>query len=62
MIELKTAITIVEVIIGILVTLALGDYLGYKVGRMRLGAIVGVIALVIVVVFTIFAAVILPRA
>ncbi len=62
MIELKTAITIIEIIIGIFAALALGDYLGYKVGRKRLGTILGVIALVIVVVFTIFAAVILSRA
>ena len=62
MIELKTAITIVEIMIGISAALALGDYLGYKVGRKRLGTILGVIALAIVVAFTIFAAVILSRA
>ena len=60
MIELKVAITIVEIIIAFLVALVLGDYLGYKIGRIRLATIIGVIALVAVIAFTKFAAVILP--
>jgi len=60
MIELKTAITIVEFIIGIVAALALGDYAGYKIGRMRLATILGITALAVIVLFTIFAAVIIP--
>ena len=34
--ELKTTITIVEIIIGALALVVLGDYLGYKVGHRRI--------------------------
>ncbi len=57
--ELKTAITIVEIIIGIIALLLLGDYLGHKIGRRQLATIVSIIALVIIVGFTIYAAVVL---
>jgi len=59
MLELKTAIVVVEVIITTVIVLLLGDYLGYKIGRWRLAAIVGGIALVTIVVFAIYAAVML---
>lgn len=39
--ELKYAITAVEIIIGVLVAMVLGDYLGYRIGRWRLAAILG---------------------
>lgn len=55
--ELKYAITAVEIIIGVLVAMALGDYLGYRIGRWRLAAILGGIALVAIVLFVIYAAV-----
>lgn len=57
--ELKIAITVVEIIVAALVLMLLGDYLGYKIGRRRLAAIVGSIALVIILVFAIYAAVVL---
>ena len=59
MVELKSAITGVEIILGILIAVVLGDYLGYKIGRWRLAAILGGIALVTIVLFVIYAAVVL---
>ncbi len=57
--DLKSAITFVEIIIVVLVILLLGDYLGYKLGRGRLAMIVGIVALVSIVAFAIYAAVML---
>ena len=48
------AIRVFEIIIAALVALLVGDYLGYKIGRRRLALIVATIALVSLVVFTIF--------
>ena len=57
--ELKSAIISVEIIVAVVLLLLLGDYLGYKIGRWRLAAIVGIVALVSIVAFAIYAAVIL---
>ena len=57
--ELEVAITMVEITVGIAVAMLLGDYLGYKIGRWRLAAIVGGTALVSIVAFAIYAAVVL---
>ena len=57
--ELKTTITVVEIIVAVALTMLLGDYLGYKIGRWRLAAIVGIVALVSIVAFAIYAAVML---
>jgi len=57
--ELEVAITMVEITVGIAVAMLLGDYLGYKIGRWRLATIVGLIALVSIVAFAIYAAVVL---
>ena len=57
--ELKTTITVVEIIVAVVLTMLLGDYLGYKIGRWRLAAIVGIVALVSIVAFAIYAAVVL---
>ena len=57
--ELKTAMTIAEIIIAVLAALALGDYLGYKFGQRRVAAIMGAIALAIIVLFAIYAAIVL---
>lgn len=57
--ELETAIRIVEIIVGAVVAMLLGNYLGYKIGRWRLAAIVGSIAMVTIVAFAIYAAVVL---
>jgi len=59
MTELKDAITVVEIIVAAVVAMLLGDYLGYKIGRWRLAMIVGLIALVSIVAFAIYAAVVL---
>ncbi|MDD4859408.1 MAG: hypothetical protein PHR56_04310 [Dehalococcoidales bacterium] len=61
MAEIKLAITAVEFIIGAVVAVAVGDYLGYKLGRMKLATILGIIALAVVVLFTIYAAITLNQ-
>ena len=57
--ELKNAVTIVEIIVAVVVTVLLGNYLGYKIGRWRLAKIVGLIALVSIVGFATYTAVLL---
>jgi hypothetical protein len=57
--ELETAITIVEIVAGVAAAMLLGDYLGYKIGRLRLAVIVGVIVLVALVVFAVYSGVVL---
>jgi membrane protein DedA with SNARE-associated domain len=57
MLELKTAISVVEIIVVIIVAMALGDYLGYKIGRWRLVAILGGVTLATIIGFAIFSAV-----
>ncbi len=55
--ELKNASTAVVIIVAAVVLMLLGDYLGYKIGRRRLAVIVGIVALVSIVAFAIYAAV-----
>jgi len=57
--ELKTATTVVEIAFGVAAVLLLGDYLGYKVGGMRLARLVGIMLLITIVAFTVYAAIIL---
>ena len=57
--ELEIAIRCVEIIIAVVAAVLLGDYLGWKIGRRRLAAIFAVIALVSVVGFAVYAAVVL---
>jgi len=57
--ELKSAIIVVEIIVATVLMMLLGDYLGYKIGRWRLAAIVGLVALVSIVIFVIYAAIVL---
>jgi hypothetical protein len=52
-----TARNIFIVVIAVIAVLLIGDYLGYKVGRRRLATVLGVIALVTVVAFAIYAAI-----
>ena len=59
--ELKTTITIVEIVIGALALIVLGDYLGYKVGHRRVASIAGIIAGTIIVIFVVYAAIVLAR-
>ena len=55
--ELKNASTAVVIIVAAVVLMLLGDYLGYKIGRRRLAVTVGIVALVSIVAFAIYAAV-----
>jgi hypothetical protein len=55
--ELKTAITIVEIVIGVAVAMLFGDFLGARVGRVKLAIAMGVVILIAVVAFTVYAAV-----
>ena len=57
--ELEIAIRVVEIIVAAMLMMLLGDYLGYKIGRWRLAAIVGGIAIVSIITFAIYAAVVL---
>ena len=55
--ELKDAIRFVGLIVAIVVTMLVGDYLGYKIGRWKLALILAVLTLVTVVAFTIYSAI-----
>jgi hypothetical protein len=57
--ELKSAITLVGIIVGAAAAMALGDYLGYRISRWRLAVILGVVTLVAIVAFVIYAAFVL---
>jgi len=54
---LQSGITWVEIIIGVIVCLVLGDYLGYKFGRKKIALVGGSIALLSIIFFAVFAAV-----
>lgn len=62
MIDLKDALNILELIIATLALLIIGDYLGHKFGRLRLAATVGVIALITIIAYVIYAVVVLQIA
>ncbi len=57
--ELTIAIRVVAVIVAAVLLTLFGDYLGYKIGRWRLAAIAGIVALVSIVAFAIYAAIVL---
>ncbi len=57
MFDLKTAITIVEIIVGIAIALVIGDYIGYKFGRMKLASYTLFITLGIIILFAIYSAI-----
>jgi hypothetical protein len=57
MFSLKTAITIVEIMVGVGAVLLLGDYIGYKFGRMKLATYTLFTLLGLVIVFAIYAAI-----
>lgn len=59
MVDLKNAITIVEIIVGIAVVLVIGDWIGYKVGRWKLASYSLFTVLGIIVLFAIYAAIML---
>lgn len=57
--ELKGAINLVEIVVGTMAAMALGDYLGHKIGGRKLAIIVASIALIAIIIFAIYAAVVL---
>ena len=57
--DLKQAINILVVIILMLVLMLLGDYLGYKLGRMKLLAIIVIIAMAVVITYAVYSFVVL---
>ncbi len=60
--ELKTAITLVEIVVGVAVAMLLGDFLGARVGRVKLAIAMGAVILLAIVAFTVYAAVKLSTA
>ncbi len=54
---LRLAIEIVLIIIAIIAVMLIGDYLGYKIGRMKLAIYGGYTVLALVILFAIFAAI-----
>ena len=57
--DLKQAINILGIIILMLATMLLGDYLGYKLGRMKLLAIIVIIAMAVVITYAVYSFVVL---
>jgi membrane protein DedA with SNARE-associated domain len=57
--ELRDAISYVGIIVALIAAMLLGDYLGFKIGRWRLAAILGGIFLFTVLAFTIYAGIVL---
>jgi hypothetical protein len=57
--ELRTAITIVEIIVAIGVSMVLGDYIGYKFGRTKLATTILFTLIGVIVIFAIYAAIML---
>jgi hypothetical protein len=54
---LKTAITVVEIIVAVAVILVIGDYIGHKFGRMKLATFTLFTVLGVIVAFAIYAAI-----
>lgn len=57
MFELRDAIRIVGIIVGVVIAMLAGDYLGYKIGRWKLALILAAVTLVTIVAFTIYSAI-----
>jgi len=55
--DLKLIITIIEIIVGVAAALLLGDYIGYKFGRMKLATYTLFTVLGLVILFAIYAAI-----
>jgi hypothetical protein len=55
--ELETAVRYLVIIVSAAAAMLLGDYLGHKMKRTRLAAILACIVLVTIIAFTIYAAV-----
>ncbi len=57
--ELQSAIRYVLIVVATIAAILLGDYLGYKIGRMKLVWSGIVVALLAIIVFAVYAAVVL---
>jgi uncharacterized protein (DUF3084 family) len=57
--DLRLAIQIVVILVGIVAIMLLGDYFGHKFGRMRLAIYCGYIVLGVIILFAIYAAIML---
>jgi hypothetical protein len=57
MTDLRTAITVVEIIVGVAACIVLGDYLGYKFGHRKIAEYTLFIFLALVILFAIYAAI-----
>ena len=57
--ELESVIRYVVIIVATIAAILLGDYLGYKIGRMKLVWSGVVVALLAIIVFAVYAAVVL---
>ncbi len=57
--ELQSAIRYVVIIVAAIAAIILGDYLGYKIGRMKLVWTCISVALLAIIVFAVYAAVVL---
>ena len=55
--SLRLAITVVEIIVGVALAMVIGDYIGYKFGRMKLATYTLFSVLGIIVLFAIYAAI-----
>ena len=55
--DLKIAIEVVVIIIAAIAVMLLGDYFGYKFGRIKLAVYGGYIALALIILFAIYAAI-----
>ena len=59
MLDLRTAMTILGIVVGVAVVIVIGDLLGSRIGRARLAIIMGVMSLIAIVAFVIYVAVLL---
>jgi hypothetical protein len=57
--QLSSAIKYVAIIVGVIAAMLLGDYFGHKFGRMKLVWIGIAVALLAIIVFAVYAAVVL---
>ncbi len=59
MVDLRTAMNILGIVVGVAVVVIIGDLLGSRIGRARLAIIMGVVSLIAVVAFVIYVAILL---
>ena len=57
--QLQSAIKYVVIVVGVIAAMLLGDYFGHKFGRMKLVWTGIVVALLAIIVFAVYAAVVL---